>query len=132
MLPLLVSILGEGRALHELADSMAQMLVGFALACLIGMPLGTLMGRVRFIDALVHPWVSMLVVTSVAALVPIAAATGVAPQNLNFAVRGEVAQIFLSARGIKVHAAAHAHPLSTEALAAAGLKSTVFIQCQND
>ena len=71
VLPLLVSILGEGRALYELADSMGQMLVGFALACLIGMPLGTLMGRVRFIDALVHPWISMLVVTSVAALVPI-------------------------------------------------------------
>jgi ABC-type nitrate/sulfonate/bicarbonate transport system permease component len=45
VLPLLVSILAEGRALHELADSMGQMLVGFALACLVGMPLGTMMGR---------------------------------------------------------------------------------------
>src|SRR5271169_929036 len=71
VLPLLVSILAEGRALRELANSMGQMLVGFALACLIGMPLGTMMGRIRVIDALVRPWVSMLVVTSVAALVPI-------------------------------------------------------------
>lgn len=71
VLPLLISIIEEGRALRALADSMAQMLLGFALACMIGMPVGTMMGRIRFIDALVHPWVSMLVVTSVAALVPI-------------------------------------------------------------
>lgn len=71
VLPLLISILAEGRALRELANSMGQMLVGFALACLIGMPLGTMMGRIRVIDALIRPWVSMLVVTSVAALVPI-------------------------------------------------------------
>jgi ABC-type nitrate/sulfonate/bicarbonate transport system permease component len=71
VLPLLLSILGEGRALRQLADSMAQMLVGFALACLIGMPLGIMMGRVRVVDALVHPWIGMLVVTSIAALVPI-------------------------------------------------------------
>ena len=62
VLPLLISILAQGRAIRELVDSMSQMLVGFALACLIGMPLGTIMGRVRVVDALIHPWVSMLVV----------------------------------------------------------------------
>jgi ABC-type nitrate/sulfonate/bicarbonate transport system permease component len=71
VLPLLISILAEGHALRELANSMGQMLVGFALACLIGMPMGIMMGRIRVIDALIRPWVSMLVVTSVAALVPI-------------------------------------------------------------
>ena len=71
VLPLLISILAQGRAIRKLVDSMSQMLVGFALACLIGMPLGTIMGRVRVVDALIHPWVSMLVVTSIAALVPI-------------------------------------------------------------
>ena len=71
VLPLLISILREGRVLRELAGSMGQMFAGFALACLVGMPLGTIMGRVRVIDALIHPWVSMLVVTSIAALVPI-------------------------------------------------------------
>jgi ABC-type nitrate/sulfonate/bicarbonate transport system permease component len=99
VLPLLVSILGEGRALHELADSMAQMLVGFALACMIGMPLGTLMGRVRFIDALVHPWVSMLVVTSVAALVPIVIlllGTGVA-MRVAIVFLGSVGYVLLTA-----------------------------------
>jgi ABC-type nitrate/sulfonate/bicarbonate transport system permease component len=71
VLPLLISMIAEGRALRALAGSMGQMFLGFALACLVGMPLGAVMGRVRVIDALVHPWVSMLVVTSIAALVPI-------------------------------------------------------------
>jgi S1-C subfamily serine protease len=56
--------------------------------------------------------------------------TGTLPQNLNFAIRGEVAQIFLQARGIKLLTAGEQHhPLPTEAVAAAGEKSTVFIRC---
>jgi S1-C subfamily serine protease len=62
----------------------------------------------------------------------IVAVTGALPQNVNFAVRGEVAQIFLTARGIKLRSGGHAHNLSTEDMAAAGLKSTVFIQCQSE
>jgi ABC-type nitrate/sulfonate/bicarbonate transport system permease component len=99
VLPLLISILAEGRALRELADSMGQMLVGFVLACLIGMPLGTIMGRVRFIDALVRPWVSLLVVTSVAALVPIVIlllGTGVA-MRVAIVFLGSVGYVLLTA-----------------------------------
>lgn len=66
-----VELLRDGEMLRELVGSLRQMLVGFALACVIGMPLGAMMGRSRWIDALVHPWISMIVVTSVAALVPI-------------------------------------------------------------
>lgn len=66
-----VRLLGEGQMLRELAGSMRQMLVGFGLACVIGMPLGALMGRVRLIDALFHPWIGMIVVTSAVALAPI-------------------------------------------------------------
>ena len=66
-----VDLLLDGRMLGELAGSLRQMFVGFGLACLIGMPLGAVMGRSRIIDALVHPWISMTVVTSVAALVPV-------------------------------------------------------------
>ncbi len=66
-----VELLIEGEMLAKLVGSMRQMLVGFGLACVIGMPLGALMGRSRIVDALVHPWISMIVVTSVAALVPI-------------------------------------------------------------
>jgi ABC-type nitrate/sulfonate/bicarbonate transport system permease component len=61
----------EGQIFIELATSLRQMLVGFGLACLLGLPLGVAMGRSRVVDALFHPWLSMFVVTSVAALVPL-------------------------------------------------------------
>lgn len=66
-----VRLLFAGEMVRELVISLRQMLVGFGLASAIGMPLGALMGRVRVIDALVHPWVGMIVVTSAVALAPI-------------------------------------------------------------
>ncbi|MSP89204.1 MAG: ABC transporter permease subunit [Alphaproteobacteria bacterium] len=61
----------NGQIFVELAASLRQMLVGFGLACLIGLPAGVAMGRSSLVDALFHPWLSMFVVTSVAALVPL-------------------------------------------------------------
>jgi ABC-type nitrate/sulfonate/bicarbonate transport system permease component len=55
----------------ELSASLRQMLIGFGLACVVGLPVGVVMGRSPLFDALLHPWVSMAVVTSVAALVPL-------------------------------------------------------------
>ena len=66
-----IDLLADGEMLRELVNSLRQMFVGFGLACVIGMPLGAAMGRSRIIDALVHPWISMIVVTSVAALAPV-------------------------------------------------------------
>jgi ABC-type nitrate/sulfonate/bicarbonate transport system permease component len=66
-----VTMLREGQMLSELAASLRQMLVGYGLACLVGVPIGVAMGRSRALDGLLHPWLSMLVVTSVAALVPL-------------------------------------------------------------
>lgn len=66
-----IELLMDGEMMVELAKSLRQMLIGYGFACMIGMPLGAVMGRVRIIDALVHPWISMIVVTSVAALLPI-------------------------------------------------------------
>jgi ABC-type nitrate/sulfonate/bicarbonate transport system permease component len=66
-----VSQLADGEMLRELAQSMRQMLVGFGLAYIAGLPLGVLMGRSRLADAALQPWVGMLIVTSVAALVPL-------------------------------------------------------------
>lgn len=68
------------------------------------------------------------VVVSTASLA-VAALTGNVPQNVNFAVRGEVAQIFMAARGIKVLTGHRQQVQSTETIAAEGLKSTVFVQC---
>ena len=64
-------LLQEGTMLAELSVSLRQMLVGFLLACLVGIPMGIAMGRSRVCDVILHPWVSMCVVTSVAALVPL-------------------------------------------------------------
>ncbi len=71
VLPEYWRLLREGRMLGELAGSLRQMFVGFGLAFAVGTPLGMAMGRSRVCDALLHPWVSMFVVTSVAALVPL-------------------------------------------------------------
>lgn len=64
-------LLQEGTMLAELSVSLRQMCVGFLLACLAGIPMGIAMGRSRVCDVILHPWVSMCVVTSVAALVPL-------------------------------------------------------------
>jgi S1-C subfamily serine protease len=68
------------------------------------------------------------VVVSQASLA-VAAIVGNVPQNVNFAIRGEVTQIFLAARGSKITTGRRRQPLSTEQIAAVGLKSTVFVQC---
>lgn len=65
------ALLREGRMLPELLLSLRQMALGYAAACVVGMPLGVLMGRSRFADAALQPWVAMFVVTSTAALVPL-------------------------------------------------------------
>lgn len=50
--------------------SFAQMLVGFGLAVLVGVPLGLLMGQFRIVDFVVGPFVNALFVTSLVALLP--------------------------------------------------------------
>ena len=69
--PEYLELLRDGQMLRELAASLRQMIVGYGIACLIGIPVGVAMGRSRVADALLHPWLSMFVVTSVAALVPL-------------------------------------------------------------
>jgi NitT/TauT family transport system permease protein len=71
VLPEYIDLLRDGQMLRELANSLLQMLVGYGLACFVGLPIGIAMGRSRLGDALLHPWLSMFVVTSVAALVPL-------------------------------------------------------------
>ncbi|MGB6306218.1 MAG: serine protease [Steroidobacteraceae bacterium] len=69
------------------------------------------------------------VVVSQASLA-LTAIVGNVPQNVNFAIRGELGQIFLAARGIKVATGGRQQKLSTEAIAAAGQKSTVLVVCK--
>lgn len=66
-----IEMLREGTMLQELFISLRQMLLGFSLACVIGMPMGIAMGRSNISDVMLRPWVSIFVVTSTAALIPI-------------------------------------------------------------
>jgi S1-C subfamily serine protease len=59
----------------------------------------------------------------------VAAMTGSVPQNVNFAIRGEVAQIFLAARHVAVATGSGFRTLATDEIAAIGVKSTVLIVC---
>jgi len=71
VLPELARMLAGGQPLLVLAGSLRQMVLGYVLACAIGIPVGAAMGRLPRLDALLHPWLSMFIVTSVAALVPL-------------------------------------------------------------
>ncbi|HEX4366338.1 MAG TPA: ABC transporter permease subunit [Rhodopila sp.] len=67
----LIALAEDAEARATIWQSIAPALVGFAIACAVGMPVGVVMGRSPVWNALLHPWVSIFVVTSVAAIVPI-------------------------------------------------------------
>jgi len=54
---------------------------------------------------------------------------GAIPQNVNFAIRGEIAQIFMTAHGINFHTLGFGRRLDTADMAEAGEKSTAQIVC---
>jgi S1-C subfamily serine protease len=55
--------------------------------------------------------------------------TGSVPQNVNFAIRGEFAQIFLTAHGVKFETGWGPRKMETDEIAAVGQKSTVLVVC---
>jgi ABC-type nitrate/sulfonate/bicarbonate transport system permease component len=69
--PVLLAMLGQATFLGILATSLQAMLVGYLAAALVAIPLGVAMGRSAWVDAILHPWLSMFIVTSVAAVVPL-------------------------------------------------------------
>jgi ABC-type nitrate/sulfonate/bicarbonate transport system permease component len=66
----LVEIFTEGYA-ASLLESVQQLIVGFAIALAIAIPIGAVMGRFRFMEDLMAPYVNTLFVTSKEALLPI-------------------------------------------------------------
>jgi S1-C subfamily serine protease len=60
------------------------------------------------------------------------AMAGNIPQNVNFAIRGEIAQIFMQAHGIKFHTGESRKKLETEGIAAMGQSSTVLVFCSRE
>jgi TPR repeat protein len=69
------------------------------------------------------------VVVSQLDAIAVARATGGLPQNVNFAIRGELLRAFLDAHGVAHSAAAGEPPLAAEAIAARARQFTVPIQC---
>ncbi len=62
----------------------------------------------------------------------VAAQIGAVPQNVNFAIRGEVAQIFMTAHGVPFTTSDAWRKLETDEMADRGQKFTVFILCTRD
>jgi hypothetical protein len=54
---------------------------------------------------------------------------GTVPQNVNFAIRGELAQIFMQAHGVRFKAGDHKKELRTDEIAEAGERSTALLIC---
>jgi S1-C subfamily serine protease len=61
--------------------------------------------------------------------IAVARATGGLPQNVNFAIRGELLRVFLDAHGVAYSIAAGAPPLAAETVAARARQFTVLIEC---
>jgi NitT/TauT family transport system permease protein len=78
LIPPITSIIGAGYELVQTASWQSASLItlrsfiyGMALAIVVGVPLGVLMGRVRVIDNIFGLWVNMFVSAPLSALVPI-------------------------------------------------------------
>jgi ABC-type nitrate/sulfonate/bicarbonate transport system permease component len=76
-LPTIESVLVDGMGqvirggyLLTFADSLRQLLIGFAVACVIGIPAGVLIGSSRVARDLLNPYVNTLFVTPTEALLP--------------------------------------------------------------
>ncbi len=67
----LADTLRDGAFWSGLGEMIWQMLVGYLLSIVVGIPLGIAMGRVHAVRSIVKPWAAMFVVTSAAALVPL-------------------------------------------------------------
>jgi serine protease Do len=61
--------------------------------------------------------------------VRLARTIGVVPENVNFAIKGDDAQQFLTAHGVKIAAAESGKELSTAAIAEQAVKMTVRLEC---
>ena len=59
----------------------------------------------------------------------VARATGTIPQNVNFAIKGSVAQMFLEIHGVPYDRASAGEKLSTQAVADLARGFTVAVEC---
>jgi ABC-type nitrate/sulfonate/bicarbonate transport system permease component len=71
VLPDFVSMFEDRALLGTVAGSLQQMVAGYALAMLVGIPIGIAMGRLRLLEVALYPWLCMLIVTSIASMIPL-------------------------------------------------------------
>jgi NitT/TauT family transport system permease protein len=67
----LFNLVRTGELLVALRLSLVGLVIGFAAAVVIGVPMGVLMGRSRTVAAALEPWVNALYVTPRVALIPL-------------------------------------------------------------
>jgi len=63
--------------------------------------------------------------------IKMAAAIGDIPQNVNFAIKADVARLFLEGQGVSLHVAQASAPRKKEDVAAMGRDFTVLVECLN-
>ena len=66
-----VKELGDSAVWSALLTSDLSLIVGFAIAVLVGVPLGLVVGRLKRVDRFVAPYLQVMLVTPVAVLMPI-------------------------------------------------------------
>lgn len=78
-----------GETWSAVLESNKALAIGYAAAVILGLPLGLLIGRVRIADALTQGWLSILLITPMAMIVPIII------MALGFGVSGRSLIIFI-------------------------------------
>lgn len=61
----------EGKLNHHLAVTLLEFFYGFTTACVIGVILGYFMGRYKWVDELMDPWIATLYSIPIIAIVPL-------------------------------------------------------------
>jgi ABC-type nitrate/sulfonate/bicarbonate transport system permease component len=69
--PAIVGLVADPAFWPAIGFTLWQMLLGYVLAMVVGVPLGIAMGRSRTVYGVVKPWASMFIVVSAAAIVPL-------------------------------------------------------------
>lgn len=66
-----VQVIADGELLNAMLISVSVVLIGFAVAVVVGVPIGLMMGRFRTFEYLVDPYVNALYVVPRIALIPL-------------------------------------------------------------
>jgi ABC-type nitrate/sulfonate/bicarbonate transport system permease component len=85
----LVDVMASAQTWSALLESNKALVIGYAAAVAVGLPLGLLIGRMRTADALVQGWLSILLITPMAMIIPIII------MALGFGVTGRSLIIFI-------------------------------------